>query len=970
MTLKTEPVADDSGQATGGPAQVAPVKIAASTATGSNWLSLVTSRLLSATATTPARQLSCIADGSPIPLVYGEDRIGGKVLDVVPWTNTTTGVKYVLIPVLWCHACESVSEITFNDRPIDETTPLYATYLGTQTNPNSALVDAYAQFGISYADSLNGFAYSIIWLPENRFNGSLQIAGLVRGRKVYDPRSTLTAWSDNPALIAADFLASSAYGAAKTVDYDSVIAAANANDEAIGSDKRRRCGVTFEGLLNANAVAETLRAYAGVFYIPSAAGIKLLPDRPATSVANYSHDAGNIAACRVQKKDSGNVPTVSEVVYTDRTTLPWREGRAVVQVAGVDVTVPRRLTTVPMPGIQSRSQATREATERLNKLRTADLTITLDVFDAGIAHEIGDVVSVTYPPSGITPEKQFRLTADPELIGPGMWRLACAEYDPTAYSNAVVSEGSTPDTGLTNPLAPPATPTGLAYTFSDNGIELTWTRNLELTVAEYELRVGASWAAGVPLVGVTPTLAAGTTFTWPPQAAGSRTVWIKARTDLGVESVAAASVTVVINAPVLSTLTPTISGPNYVLDWTLSATSLPVAFYRVRRAGVVIAEVSASRFSALANWSGSVSFSVAAVDTFGNEGAALSQAISITSPSAVGSFTASTVVNTVVFYWTAPSATLPVSSYLLKKGATWAGGATIGRKAGDQTFTTFLESEAGEFTYWLAAIDSAGNEGTPTSLTVRVAALANFKLTNQWTSTFSGTKTGCVVENGALLAPVNTTETFGDHFTTRSWTTPDQQIAAGYELFIQPSGTSATYVETFDATNGASTNISSSLVSVTATGAVLDGAVTVTPKIEIATNAAPSSWTSLGNVWEALASGFRYVRVTLTFTAAGGDDLYQLTALGVKLSLQTEIDSGSKASGDFTGTPPTCAVTFGKAFIDVDSIVVTPLGTARREAVVEFTDTPNPSGFTVRIFDPTTGNAVANGFTWQATGVV
>jgi hypothetical protein len=39
--------------------------------------------------------------------------------------------------------------------------------------------------------------------------------------------------------------------------------------------------------------------------------------------------------------------------------------------------------------------------------------------------------------------------------------------------------------------------------------------------------------------------------------------------------------------------------------------------------------------------------------------------------------------------------------------------------------------------------------------------------------------------------PVNTTETWADHFVNNSWTSPSAQISAGYPYYIQPTlGTS------------------------------------------------------------------------------------------------------------------------------------------------------------------------------------
>ncbi|MEG1971119.1 MAG: hypothetical protein RR101_13495, partial [Burkholderiaceae bacterium] len=179
------------------------------------------------------RQLTAAAAHAAIPLVYGEDWVGALVLNLLPAGNT------VVIQCLWCLACDSIQEVLFNGAPL----PAAATvthYTGSQTEPDATVVAAMAAQGISYADALNGLAYSVLILPQAAFAEQLQITARVRGRAVYDPRSGGTAWSDNPALALADFEANPAYGCGQTVDWTSVATAANACDEALAGGERRR----------------------------------------------------------------------------------------------------------------------------------------------------------------------------------------------------------------------------------------------------------------------------------------------------------------------------------------------------------------------------------------------------------------------------------------------------------------------------------------------------------------------------------------------------------------------------------------------------------------------------------------------------------------------------------------------------------------------------------------------------------
>ncbi len=116
---------------------------------------------------------------------------------------------------------------------------------------------------------------------------------------------------------------------------------------------------------------------------------------------------------------------------------------------------------------------------------------------------------------------------------------------------------------------------------------------------------------------------------------------------------------------------------------------------------------------------------------------------------------------------------------------------------------------------------------------------------------------------------------------------------------------------------------------------------------------------------QALAPSFRFVKLRLTFTAAGGDDLVEVSGLNIKLSgkLKTDSGSGTAVAGDTLGT----TVNFGVSFIDVSSIVVTASGTTARYPTYSFADVPNPTSFKVLLYD-SAGNRVSGEFSWTARG--
>jgi hypothetical protein len=393
-----------------------------------------------------------------VPVTYGEDRQAGLILNIV--AGATAGV--LLVQVLWGYACESISAPRLNDQPLPDGATM-THYTGAQSTPDAAMVAGFAAQTISYSDTLAGYAYSVLAMPVTSFDGQLSVTALVRGRRVYDPRKDSTAggtgahrrhlaatweWSDNPALALADWTADAVYGAGEPVDWSTVGPAAAQCDALVGSgspEKRRRIGVTLTGGSTVAQVADTLRAYAGCWLVPSAAGQRLVPDVAGTSVAGYDHAAGQIERiASLTLRDLGNMPTAVEVVYTDRAQLPWREESATAKLPGAGTTAPWRLSTVRLPGVPTYSQAYREALERLNKLNLGNLSTTVDVFDIGVRHEKGDIITLTAP-FGFS-AKPMRVT-DVDMPSAGRWSLQVTEHDPAAYTDEVVTRPTYPDAG-------------------------------------------------------------------------------------------------------------------------------------------------------------------------------------------------------------------------------------------------------------------------------------------------------------------------------------------------------------------------------------------------------------------------------------------------------------------------------------------------------------------------------------------
>jgi len=122
---------------------------------------------------------------------------------------------------------------------------------GTQTTADASLVS----YGVGWTNNhvLNNCAYISCdifhGLGDDFPNGVPEILCTIKGKKLYDPRTDTTAWSDNPALCLRDYIASD-YGLneeAANIDDTLVAAAANVCDETntVSGAKRYTCNGAF-----------------------------------------------------------------------------------------------------------------------------------------------------------------------------------------------------------------------------------------------------------------------------------------------------------------------------------------------------------------------------------------------------------------------------------------------------------------------------------------------------------------------------------------------------------------------------------------------------------------------------------------------------------------------------------------------------------------------------------------------------
>jgi sulfur carrier protein ThiS len=485
---------------------------------------------------------------------------------------------------------------------------------------------------------------------------------------------------------------------------------------------------------------------------------------------------------------------------------------------------------------------------------------------------------------------------------------------------------------------PPAEVTGFTVSAdkSSGQLFLSWTANSEPDTSTYEIRTsdtgwGTESAERIFYGDSTKTFSR-------YRANGSDTFYIRAVDAAGNYSTTSTSVTFTpAEVPDITNLDHTYSdtaltSATVTLSWEdVTDSEFDIALYEVSYNGTT-RTVKANTIILPADWVGNRTFTVVTVDINGKKSSGYSEAITKLAPNPPTNVRTQVVDNTVMLYWSLPTRTsLPIDHVLVKRGASWNSPDVIfGEKKGE--FTTINESIGGNFTYWLAAVDTEGIESEPTSVVVNVSEPPDFVFHGEFDSTFSATKSSAQLSDTELVLPVNTTETFEQHFTTRSWTSPQSQVDAGYPIFIQPSDNTGYYEEVFDFGQP----LASSRVLLTYSGTVVAGTPSVIPTISLSLD--NSTYVDYNGSTDVFGLNFRYVKIRITVTSIPSNiGLYKLESLNVRLDAKLKNDAGSvdALSTDSLGT----IVNFNKEFIDVQSLTMTPSSTTPVIPVYDIKDT-------------------------------
>ncbi len=472
---------------------------------------------------------------APRTIVYGTVRLAGTL--VYATTHGTDNKYLSMVFVVASHEIDGFQRWYLNDEPVTLDGAGFVasgrfagkvritSHVGTTTQ--AADTTLAAEVGEwTTAHQLNGLAYYVVRFefdPEVFVNGRPRVNAVIRGAKLFDPRTSTTAWSDNWALVLRDYLTRGPLGCripAADIDDASFIAAANIADELVTlRDSTTQKRYTADGVVNVtrpreSVIRDILSAGAGQLIYqggrfrlyPGAAvdAITVTLDesdlrgpltvqarRPRRELVNRVR--GQYIDARSDLYQAADYPAVTNAAYEAQDggdvleldlDLPFTtEGRRAQRIAKIALEDARRQMTVQFPA----------------KLK-------------GLQVQAWSVVRVTNARFGWS-AKEFRVVGW-QLSADGGVDLVLREYDANIYAwNATTDEQA---------LAAPAAPTlqdgtqapdvtGLSVaplTFAQGGakvpgLQATWTapeKVVTATEVQFKRSSDPDWKPGPPVI--------------------------------------------------------------------------------------------------------------------------------------------------------------------------------------------------------------------------------------------------------------------------------------------------------------------------------------------------------------------------------------------------------------------------------------------------------------------------------------
>jgi predicted nucleic acid-binding Zn-ribbon protein len=346
-------------------------------------------------------------------LIYGQMRVGGNVVFI---EHSGSDNKYLhLVVVFATHHINSFEEFYFNDKKIWTLSGGFQgnwgtyvqlnTKLGTDTQTAvSSLVSASNKWTNDH--KLSGIAYAhfrLEWDTDQFPQGVPNITAVIKGKRVYDPRTQVFAYSDNPALCLRDYMIDQDYGLGETalnINTQSVIDAADLCEEQVsldggGTQDRYTCnGVLDTGNQIKDNIEQLLSAMGGRL---TYSGGEYFVDGAEYQAPTVTFDEADcISDIQTQTKQSRRSVFngvkgifVSEEKNYKVLDYPPQISSTFATEDGDPI-----LLDMPLPFVTNNTQAQRLAKIALLKSRQ-QVIITMSVNLKGLQVKVGDTINVT-----------------------------------------------------------------------------------------------------------------------------------------------------------------------------------------------------------------------------------------------------------------------------------------------------------------------------------------------------------------------------------------------------------------------------------------------------------------------------------------------------------------------------------------------------------------------------------------------
>lgn len=438
-----------------------------------------------------AQQAHLLSNGQgpnqSVPVVYGTTRLG------VLWTDFRTdpddddilyAVGTVCLGSEGGTGIEDITAIYFDDDAVvggtmDTTGTLstsgvsseyadhlsYAIHLGTDAQSVNATLASVFPTEYPSTSKAAGVAYIVLKLT---YNEEVYPAGLptvtvgVQGQKLYDPRTTLTAHSTNPALAVLDYLTSDKYGCGvplAEIDTASFEDAANYCDETVNTTAynatRFLCNGVLDPAVGRQANLQALLSSCRGELVYQSGTFRLLIRQP-TAAETFELTEDNIVG-DWEFLRAGEAPNSVTVSFVDPSQeyqvreVSWPEAGQTNNFLTADNSIPSNVR-VELPFTTNYYIAQQIGMVALREARE-DVTVALTAKEEALKLQVGDVVNLTHSTPGWTDKAFWVQTVG--ILPNAEVRLVLREYDANAYSlDTQNTDATVPGTNIPALLTP------------------------------------------------------------------------------------------------------------------------------------------------------------------------------------------------------------------------------------------------------------------------------------------------------------------------------------------------------------------------------------------------------------------------------------------------------------------------------------------------------------------------------------